>query len=140
MLVRKWPLNDLTGSEPRASILRSDFSLIWIVMVMMMMMIVLDIVMVILMMVVERHLLSPGVNWFSKSSKIIFWKRDIAALIPTTNHGNQTELMTPPSSEKCDFRALSHSSDVFARTFAYLSRRGRVLSHQRNCFKIACLA
>ena len=45
MLVRKWPLNDLTGSEPRASILRSDFSLIWIVMVMMMMMmIVVDIV------------------------------------------------------------------------------------------------
>ena len=75
MLVRKWPLNDLTGSEPRASILRSDFSLIWIVMVMMMMMmtmIVVDIVMVILMMVVERHLLSLGVNWFSKSSKIIF--------------------------------------------------------------------
>ena len=137
MLVRKWPLNDLTGSEPRASILRSDFSLIWIVMVMMM--IVVDIVMVILMMVVERHLLSLGVNWFSKSSKIIFWKRDIAALIPTTNHGNQTELMTPASSEKCDFRALSRSSDVFARTFAYLSRR-RLLSHQRNCFKIACLA
>ena len=74
MLVRKWPLNDLTGSEPRASILRSDFSLIWIVMVMMMMMmmIVVDIVIVILMMVVERRLLSLGVNWFSKSSKIIF--------------------------------------------------------------------
>ena len=70
MLVRKWPLNDLTGSEPRASILRSDFSLIWIVMVMMM--IVVDIVMAILMMVVERHLLSLGVNWFSKSSNIVF--------------------------------------------------------------------